>query len=512
MKKCVALLLALGCLCLSLVSCSSDNADKDVTPLEKTYSLGLAYEVCEDDSSKCVITGIGSCTDKNIVIPAYINGMRVCAIAEGAFSTKVQTVKGMKAGKGIPDATVAPLSVTPSVHTVQSLSETENNDKDAKDPADKEEPSYSFVGNSQETPSFSVVIDPTQPGLSFDYVIIDKGEGYVTGDGEPIALEDVESVRIPNTVTSIGEEAFYGCEELGTITAHRGICSVGQDAFLETAYYNDPKNWDGQALYLSTLLLSVSYSFSGEFTVREGTTTIADRAFGNCQQLTYVKMADSVSAVGNYAFMGCESLLYVDYSKVKTYTVGTGAYEGCISYQPYYVPFEGDAERYPTQFDAIEQTQFENVKEIRPSNYSCEQRNGGAFTFWWINGTIEAHYKSTVNGETKKDLYVVTDENGSAVYERIEDGLYATEEVLPTSMWIPEEVTYEKLTYNEENGSYLYEGEGEGALRLILGFVQGRLAYLCVTSEQSTVEVYYYDVDCTSLPNPPPIVRSVEGA
>ena len=107
---------------------------------------------------------------------------------------------------------------------------------------------------------------------------------------------------------------------------------------------------------------------------------------------------------------------------------------------------------------------------------------------------------------------MVTDENGSAVYERIEDGLYATEEVLPTSMWIPEEVTYEKLTYNEENGSYLYEGEGEDALRLILGFVQGRLAYLCVTSGESTVEVYYYDVDRTSLPNPPPIVRSVEGA
>ena len=499
MKRWISLLLALSCLCVCLASCSSDNTE-DGGGLVKPYSLGLAYEACEDDPSQCVITGIGSCTDKNIVIPAYINGMRVRAIADGAFSTKTQTVKGMATGSKLSDAKVESLVAKPEIHTVERLS-------DADASTSEEKPTYSTIGGIGVGNIEGIIGGSGVPGYEFHYVITDYGEGYVTGDTEPIALEDVESVQIPTTVTTIGEEAFYGCEELGTITAHRAVSSIGKDAFLETAYYNDPANWDGQALYLSTFLLSVSYAFSGEFTVRDGTTMIADRAFSNCQNLTYVSMADTVSAVGNYAFVGCASLLYVDYSKVKTYTVGTGAYEGCISYQQYHAPFGDNGERYPSTFYAIEQTQFENVKEILPVCYTCEVRNAGRVTYWRINGD-EVYYKSDA-GETTQELYVIPGENGPAVYIKREGGLYATTDELPTHPWIPEQITYEALTYTEEKGLYVYEGDD--GLRVELGFVNGRLAYLCSTSEGETVEVYYYDENRTSIPNPPPIVGADEG-
>jgi hypothetical protein len=47
-------------------------------------SLGLAYAVTSDTT--CEITGIGTCTDTELVIPKYIDGYEVTGIGKGAFS------------------------------------------------------------------------------------------------------------------------------------------------------------------------------------------------------------------------------------------------------------------------------------------------------------------------------------------------------------------------------------------------------------------------------------------
>lgn len=48
-------------------------------------SIGLAYEV-EEDGVSCRITGIGSCTDSNLVIGSYLDGYKVTRIDDYAFS------------------------------------------------------------------------------------------------------------------------------------------------------------------------------------------------------------------------------------------------------------------------------------------------------------------------------------------------------------------------------------------------------------------------------------------
>ena len=56
----------------------------DDTPA-KTPSVGLAYKVNEDKET-CTITGLGKCTDTDIVIGSYLDGYKVTAIGEIAFS------------------------------------------------------------------------------------------------------------------------------------------------------------------------------------------------------------------------------------------------------------------------------------------------------------------------------------------------------------------------------------------------------------------------------------------
>ena len=94
------------------------------------------------------------------------------------------------------------------------------------------------------------------------------------------------SVTIPNSVTSIGESAFCGCSGLTSVTIPNSVTSIGYSAF---------RNCSG--------LTSV--------TIPNSVTTIGDLAFRNCSGLTSVTIPNSVTSIGDYAFSGCSGLTSV---------------------------------------------------------------------------------------------------------------------------------------------------------------------------------------------------------
>lgn len=64
---------------------STDDTPQGVDePITNTGSRGLAYSVNSDHTS-CTVTGMGSCEDTEIIIPAVIDGYDVTEIGSGAF-------------------------------------------------------------------------------------------------------------------------------------------------------------------------------------------------------------------------------------------------------------------------------------------------------------------------------------------------------------------------------------------------------------------------------------------
>ena len=103
------------------------------------------------------------------------------------------------------------------------------------------------------------------------------------GNGAFLGCTSLTSVTIPDSVTSIGEQAFSECTSLTSVTIPDSVTSIGEQAFSEC-----------------TSLTSV--------TIPDSVTSIGEQAFSECTSLTSVTIPDSVTSIGNGAFASCTSL------------------------------------------------------------------------------------------------------------------------------------------------------------------------------------------------------------
>ena len=85
---------------------------------------------------------------------------------------------------------------------------------------------------------------------------------------------------IPNDVTSIGDQAFSGCDGLTTVTIPASVTSIGTGAF-------------NSCTGLTTV------------TIPDGVTSIGDQTFNNCTGLTTVTIGSGVTYIGYDAFYNC---------------------------------------------------------------------------------------------------------------------------------------------------------------------------------------------------------------
>lgn len=118
----------------------------------------------------------------------------------------------------------------------------------------------------------------------------------------------IESVVVEEGVTSICTRAFYGCENLISISLPSTIEQIDGQAFGNTAYYNTESNWDNGVLYIGNHLIEAKEDLSGSYSVKDGTITIAYMAFENCASLTGINLPNSVKSIGSYAFDKCTEL------------------------------------------------------------------------------------------------------------------------------------------------------------------------------------------------------------
>ena len=116
---------------------------------------------------------------------------------------------------------------------------------------------------------------------------------------------NLTGVTIPESITSIGYEAFYQCSGLTNIDIGSGVTNIGANAFgfcfnlMGVTIPNSVTSIEGFAFQLCSSLTNV--------TLGSGVTTIGYGAFNACR-LTDIMIPNSVTSIGDYAFQSCTNL------------------------------------------------------------------------------------------------------------------------------------------------------------------------------------------------------------
>ncbi len=162
----------------------------------------------------------------------------------------------------------------------------------------------------------------------------------------------LESVIMSNTVKNIGNSAFRNCTSLTSITIPNSVTSIGNIAFadcdsLSDVYYlGTPEEWlsisfvdsranptnNGANLYCNNILVT-------QINVPNSITNIDDHAFIGCVSLASITIPNSVTSIGEESFCDCTSLASITFRENSCLrSIGWAAFWNCTSLKSIVIP------------------------------------------------------------------------------------------------------------------------------------------------------------------------------
>ncbi|MBR3835457.1 MAG: leucine-rich repeat protein, partial [Clostridia bacterium] len=193
------------------------------------------------------------------------------------------------------------------------------------------------------------------------------------------------TVRLADSVKSIGVSAFGYCSNLYSVGLGNGLESIGESAFLSSGlssvvFPDSLKSIGQKAFRYCKSLRSV--------TLGNGVKSVGDYAFSQCTAMNTLELGSSVTSLGSYAFEGCTALNAIDLGSSVS-SLGAYAFSECSSLKKVVIPAS------VTRIDAYA---FHNCTNLQYVEFLGNAPTVSLNSFVFSGVTCNAYYHSSKTG------------------------------------------------------------------------------------------------------------------
>ena len=144
----------------------------------------------------------------------------------------------------------------------------------------------------------------------------------------------IKEIKIPNNITNINDYTFCGCRSLTSVTIPDSVTSIGEGAFRDCTNLT--------SIAIPDSVTSIGPAFYGCksltcITIPDSITSIENYTFYYCTSLTSITIPDSVTSIGEEAFNKCTSLTSITIPDSVT-SIGRGAFRDCTNLTSIAIP------------------------------------------------------------------------------------------------------------------------------------------------------------------------------
>ena len=275
--------------------------------------------------------------------------------------------------------------------------------------------------------------------------------------------EEIKELVIPNNVTSINNNTFYGCKTILSVSIPNSVTSIGNGAFAECS-----------ALVSATISNSVTsigyeafYNCSAleKITIPNSVKSLGGSTFAGCTKLSKVSLGNNITSIGEYTFSRSAITKIVIPNSVRN--IGKYAFHECNSLRAIYIK-----SNYPPSIEKYTFSLDQNNYSTLYIPYGTKSKyNTG---FWYEFRKFVQYDPNTLNWEVVDaggDLVIKDGESFENTEER-ELGILTYTRTLPNRYWnplyVPFKIPYEKLADNYDvayiNSMHSYDNDQNGEI------------------------------------------------
>lgn len=285
-------------------------------------TAGLALKLNPDGKSYTV-TGLGECTVPDVVIGIY-NDLSITKIAPYAFSNCLN-LASVSIGETVVDIGESAFKDCISLESIAI-------------PKSVKVIGAAAFWNCESLYTVYITDIKAWCEISFESSLANP---LAFAESLSVGGEIVTDLRIPDGVSLINNNAFYGYDALERVTIPDSVTEIGAAVFADcpSLEYNEYDN----AYYLGNennpylLLAGAKSTDITECNIHKDTKLIHSSAFADCTELLGITLPEAVTEINAFVFSGCTSLRSVTVSE-RLEKIGDSAFAYCEALESFATP------------------------------------------------------------------------------------------------------------------------------------------------------------------------------